>query len=137
MEKNEAVGTTPRDSRLCEAVIPNPFLPWKFPLGFRDNILRPCNEDQWSELCEHVEAHWSLGTGPTFHLSSLSVSAVTAPPRMPRGGILVDEMDMGKTMVMVGRTGQSHDCDRYRLRVRRGFLLSLIHSSAAAPLKSR
>jgi hypothetical protein len=36
-EKNEAVGTTPRDSRRCEAVIPNHFLPWKFPLGFREN----------------------------------------------------------------------------------------------------
>ena len=27
-EKNEAVGTTPRDSRRCEAVIANHFLPW-------------------------------------------------------------------------------------------------------------
>jgi len=36
-EKNVAVGTTPRDRRRCEAHIPNHFLPWKFPLGFREN----------------------------------------------------------------------------------------------------
>ena len=29
-------------------------------------------------------------------------------------------------ILVIGRTGQSHGCERYRLRVRRGFLLSLI-----------
>ena len=29
-------------------------------------------------MCEHVEAPWSLGTGPTFHLSSLAVFSCIA-----------------------------------------------------------
>ena len=55
-------------------------------------------------MSDHIySAAWLLGvwTGPTFHLSSLAVSTFTAPPRLPRGGILGDEMGMGKTMVML------------------------------------
>ena len=55
-------------------------------------------------LSDHIySAAWLLGvlTGPTFHLSSLAVSTFTAPPRLPRGGILGNEMGMGKTMVML------------------------------------